>query len=463
MFTIEEVNIILTIVATISISTVFFLIYIMKLRKKHLSLVEKMAYYDEITGLPNLNKFKLEAQEIMDNNPDKVFIIVKFDIVNFKAINEIFDFSVGNKVLEKIAEVKKFVDNEYFLKSRVGSDEFLIFADDKLLLDLESATIKYEQIFKELVPDLEIHKFEFRYGRYIVPKDEKKDINDIVNKVTMAHGLTKISSGSKIIDYDDSFKESVIKFTEITNKMQRALLNEEFKIYLQPKVRISDFKVVGAEALVRWIEDDGMMIYPNEFIPLFEKNGFIVKLDMYMFERACMLIKSWLTKGEKCVPIAVNFSRLNLLNSNLINELNCIIDKYDVPKKYIEIELTETLVAENEEDLKELFDKFHKEGFVVSIDDFGAGHSSLGMLKNYKADTLKLDRSFLINSKGDVRGDVVVSGIIKLAHDLNMDTVAEGVEKKDQLDFLQTIDCYAAQGYYFSKPLQVSEFAAKYL
>ncbi len=423
---------------------------------------ERIAYFDEITNLPNLIKFKIDMGKMFEKYPDKQFIIVKFDILNFKAINEMFDFHMGNKVLQKVAETSDFIDNEYFIKARVGSDEFLLLGDVELFGDLEKTTQIYEDIFVGLIPEMHMHKFEFRYGRYIIEPGEK-DINTIISKVNMAHSFTRISDKEKIIDYNDSFKQSVIRFTEITNKMQKALENKEFKLYLQPKMRILDEKIVGAEALVRWIESDGMMTYPNDFIPLFEKNGFILNLDMYMFESACELVRRWLDEGRECYPIAVNFSRLNLGNTSFVNQLNKIVSKYDIDKKYVEIELTETLIAGNEFELKSFFEELNSEGFVVSIDDFGAGQSSLGMIKNYKADTLKLDRSFLVDNENDERGGLVVSGIIKLAHNLEMNTVAEGVEKREQLEMLQTIDCYAAQGYFFSKPLQIKDFEEKYL
>ncbi len=446
----------------ITLCSFLFVVYIVLIRKQNLQEIEQIAYYDELTGLPNLNKFKIEVERAIEENPEKNFVMVKLDIVNFKAINEMFSFEIGNQVIKTIAEVGEWIDEKIFIQARTGPDEFMLFSDGDFLKNLEKTKSNYEAIFKQLVTGVEKHQFNFRYGRYFLDNGDK-DINVIINKTSMAHSTAKSGGAENIMDYDNAFSKKVVQSTDITNKMQDALENREFKVYLQPKFSIVDSEIVGAEALVRWVESSGNMIFPNDFIPLFEKNGFIVELDNYMLKCVCEHIREWLDKGMVCVPISVNFSRVHMKNPYFVSEIFGITEQYGVPTEYIEVELTETTITENEHALEKLLDDLHEVGFAVSIDDFGAGYSSLGMLKNFRVDTLKLDRSFFVDSGKSDRGDLVVDGIISLAHTLHMYTVAEGIETQEQVDFLKEVECNAAQGYFFEKPMPVADYEKKYL
>ncbi len=437
------------------------LLYLAYTRKQHLKSVEKAAYYDELTGLPNMVRFKQLMRQHLDAF-DGPFSIVKFDIANFKVINELFSFETGNKVLCAFAQTGARVEDPSYFIARTGSDEFFMFSGNGLLHGLETSRLSYEPFFKTLVPELKNHNLTFRYGRYKIESIEE-DVNDIVNKATMAHNYAKTQSGDRVIfDYDDSFKQKALITAELSNKMYDAIANEDFVPYLQPKFNIENNELIGAEALVRWIERDGNIIYPNVFIPLFESNGFIVELDKHMLKIVCRTIKRWIANGYNVVPVSVNFSRIHLQNPQFVADLKAIVDDYELSTSYIEIELTETTVTENEGDISDLLEKFRDAGFTVSIDDFGAGYSSLGMLKNFTVDTLKLDRSFFDLNKYDKRGDLVIDGIIRLAHSLDMRIVAEGVEAPDQVDFLKSVNCESAQGYYFAKPMPIVDFEKRY-
>ncbi len=436
---------------------VAFIAYVLMLKKSNMQEIEKIAFYDDLTGLSNLSKFKIDARALLTKYPNKQFVMVKMDLINFKAINELFGYETGNKVICAIAETGRAVKESTFLQARVGSDEFMLFSGGDLLVDMDKSRDIYENLFKQILSHMDKHQFSFRYGRYFIAKGET-DIIDIINKASMAHSFAKAEGGNLLWDYDDKFKQRILYSTEITNRMRTAMENGEFKAYLQPKYKVSDNSVIGAEALVRWIDDKGKMIYPNDFIPIFEANGFITELDKYMLDCVCATLKEWMIKGYECIPVSVNFSRLHIKNDDFINELNQITEKYGVPKKYIEIELTETAVTENESELCKLFEALRAEGYSVSIDDFGSGYSSLGMLKNFKVDTLKLDRSFFVDNKYDERGDIVVDSIIKLAHSLDMYTVAEGIEESEQVDFLKEVDCEAVQGYFYARPMSIADF-----
>ncbi len=435
---------------------VFFFLY----SKKKKIQVEKIAYYDELTGLPTLVKLKKEISEIIETNPNAQYVMVKFDIKNFKLINEIYSYEVGNQVLSAFSQTASIVPEKTFRIGRVGVDEFIMFSGNGFLEQLESLTPHYEGYFREALPMLKGYHLTFRYGRYITEPGET-NVDEMIAKTIFAHSMSKRKKGNGIWDYDAEYKSQLLKHAEVINKMDKALKNQEFQPYLQPKFRLSDNKLIGAEALVRWIEKDGKIIYPDEFIPVFEANGFIIEIDKHILKTVCTLLKEWLDKGYDCVPIAVNFSRIHLLNSDFVTDIIDIVDNYGIPHEYIEIELTETTILENESNLEKLLSDLQSAKFSVSIDDFGAGHSSLGMLKNYKADTIKLDRSFLM--KRNQLGDIVIDGIVKLAHSINLRTVAEGVEEEEQVEFLREINCEYGQGYYFAKPMPVEEFIKKYL
>ncbi len=424
--------------------------------------VEQIALYDKLTGLPKFVKFKMEVEEKLKLNPNMKFTMQKMDIVKFRVINEIFDFETGNTVLKKIAETTASIPEETFVCARVGSDEFLMFSGNGFLDDDDSAREAYEEVFKEMLPELKEHEISFRYGRYFLEKGER-NVLDIINKTALAHSMARLNSHRKTWDYDDGFRQEMRRITEISNKRKSALANNEFQVYLQPKFNVKENRVTGAEALVRWIEDDGTILMPDEFIPIFEQNEFVLQIDDFMFRSVCSRIKSWLESGYTIIPVSVNFSRVHLQNPNFVQKLTEISDVYGDIRKHIEIELTETAVTENAEILVKLLGDLREAGFSVAIDDFGAGYSSLGMLKDFKVDTLKLDQSFFDRSKDDNRGNVVITGIIDMAHELGMKVVAEGIEFSEQAEYIKYNNCENAQGFLFARPMPVAEFEERYL
>lgn len=244
---------------------------------------------------------------------------------------------------------------------------------------------------------------------------------------------------------------------ELEKDFEEGLKNNEFKIFLQPKFDIKTEKIVGAEALIRR-KKDGKLIMPNSFIPEYERIGIITRLDMFVFESVCKKIREWKEKGYKLIPIAINESRRHLYNKNHVNELEEIVKYYNVNPNLIELELTETVVVENIESAKEAERKVHALGFVVSMDDFGVGYSSFYMLKNINIDILKIDKSFSDEVMEDKRGRIILESIIDMAKKLQIKTVAEGIETKEQLEYLKQIGCDMVQGYYFARPLPIDEF-----
>ncbi len=441
---------------------VLVVIYVGFSKMRSVREIEKVAYYDELTKLPNMLKLKKDAKQTLTENTDKKYAIIKCDVMNFKAINDIYGFEVGNKVLCAFKTISDMADEKTLLVARTGVDEFIFFAGNNFIEQLDASTAHYESFFKQLIPELSEHHLVFRYGRYFIEQGDT-DIDEIVNRASLAHTIAKSRTDSVIWDYDDGYKAKLLQQTTIVNKMKNALKNGEFFAFLQPKFDIKARKLVGAEALVRWVESDGKIVYPNDFIPVFESNGFIVQIDKYILESVCKTLSKWIAQGVDCVPVSVNFSRVHLDNPSFAAEIKGIVDSYNIPHSLIEIEITETTALQNEKATFDFITDLHAEGFAISIDDFGSGYSSLGFLKDFKVDTIKLDRSFITHTGDEKRGEIVVEGMISLARSLEMHIVAEGIEDEKQLDFLGTINCHSAQGYYFARPMPIAEFEQKYV
>ncbi len=418
-------------------------------------------YYDTLTGLPNLAKLKVEVTEILSQNKNKKYTIMLFDIDNFKAINEMFGRDMGDKVLKTVRTFFESFNEPSLLTARINADKFAMFAGNGFLDDIRLLESFVDDYVADHLPEMVGYGAIFKIGRYHIEQGET-DFEDVMAKAGLAHARAKITKGELFCDYDEKFKQNLLIEAEITNKMKSALDNNEFKVYLQPKFNTNDNILVGAEALVRWIEADGKMIFPNDFIPLFERNGFIVELDKYMLENVCMTIRKWIDSGLENITVSVNCSRLNLDNPFFVEGVVSIADKYNVPHECIEIELTESTTISKANSIERIFADLRKNGFKISIDDFGAGYSSLGMLKNLYVDTLKMDRSFFIGGKNPRRDDMLIDSIVKMSHNLGMYVVAEGIETQEQVDLLRSMNCDAIQGYFYAKPMSINEFEEKY-
>ena len=290
----------------------------------------------------------------------------------------------------------------------------------------------------------------------------EKDVEQLYNNALIACEMLGEETEDKIAYYDVELNKQKLWERKVEDDMERALLNREFKVYLQPKVSAMQETLAGAEALVRWIHPKEGFIPPNKFIPIFERNGFILKLDDYMLEEVSRLQAQWLAEGRKVVPISVNVSRAHFTREDLAEHICGIVDKYKVPHNIIELELTESAFFDDKKVLLNTVKKLRDFGFIVSMDDFGAGFSSLNSLKELQLDALKIDADFFRGENVEERGMLIVSEVIDLAKKLNMKIVAEGIESREQVDFLVEQECDLIQGYFFSKPMAIEEFVEKY-
>ena len=245
---------------------------------------------------------------------------------------------------------------------------------------------------------------------------------------------------------------------QIINEMDTALEEKQFVVYFQPKYELDGYTPRGAEALVRWKKTDGTMVSPGEFIPVFEKNGFIIKLDYYVWDQVCQLIATALRAGRKPDPISVNVSRVNLYNPNFLESLVNLVEKYRIPPEYLHLELTESVFSDTENVILNAVNYLHKAGFTILMDDFGSGYSSLNVLKDIDLDVLKIDMKFLSKGKDDGRGEKILAAVIQMAKALDMPVIAEGVEEKKQVQMLKRLGCNYIQGYYFAKPMPQEDY-----
>ncbi len=422
--------------------------------------LKRAAYFDELTGLHNRAGFIIDAERILKDNSNKTFCVTVLDIRRFKVINELFGFGTGDNVIRNIAAaISAACTGKVHSYAHLHVDRFIVLQSFDNEDEMNSFKSSFEDKFRKLCGITESYTIEFRYGRYFIEHGET-NIHSILQKVNLAHNIAKTEKVNGTCDYNDEFKERVLKETEIENKMYDALEKGMFKVYLQPKYSLDSELVVGAEALVRWEQEDGSIISPATFIPVFEKNGFITKLDMYMLEQVCRLLMDWMDSGKPLVTISVNFSRLHLNNVNFVEQVEEIVNNYAVPKKYIEIELTESTIFNNEDILLNILNNLHEAGFTLSMDDFGTGYSSLGLLKNLPVDVIKIDRGFFDNNRFKSRSKTVIASVMKMAKELKIKTVAEGVETQEHVDLLRDVGCDIVQGYYYAKPKPAIDFSA---
>ena len=377
-----------------------------------------------------------------------------------------FGYQVGDRILLCVSKVlsrlrKMTSKSSDFLFARIQNDEFIILIPYEEKEEFECLHQAFVSLMKKETYFIRNYKLVFNWGRYYLDKGEL-DCNEILEKVYLSHRIAKNTKATHMCEYNEDFKKQVLIDSDLESKQEFALQNHEFKLYLQPKYQLENEELIGAEALVRWIDQVGNFYSPGQFIPLFEKNGFILSLDFYMLEEVCKTIKNWMEYNLNIIPISVNFSRLHLEDDSFVNKINEIVDSYEIPRRFIEIELTETSIYKNEDLVVSVLDKIHEEGYIVSIDDFGSGYSSLGLLKNMHVDVLKIDRSFFDSTRFPEKASTIISSVFSMAKKLRMTTVAEGIETKEQVDLLREYGCNIVQGFYYARPMCLDDFNFNY-
>lgn len=448
----EEINALLTITKLLSV-------YLLKLKssEKIQHRIDYLTNYDSLTKLSSQSKFRKDVAEELEKNPEAAYAVVYLDINKFKYVNDTLGYEAGDDLLREMARTVSGGAFDVLLTGRVSSDNFLLlmtYVSDQQIRDNLSKLnenfinkIKYCSIGKSIYIVSGVARIS--YGQ---------DVMATIDNANIARKSIKKENDVRCCFYDRALEEKVLLEMDICNSMQQALDDEEFTMYLQPKVNLENQQIVGAEALTRWIRKDGRIMIPDQFIPLFEKNGFIISLDFYIYERACKALRKWMDQGISPVTISVNVSRVHLNTDDFVEKVLKLVETYDIPHEYLEFELTESIFLDNTDIAITTMHQLRNEGFYVSIDDFGAGYSSLNLLKDMTSDVLKLDKEFF--RKGDMKKEekIIVSSITNMAKQLKMKVLSEGVETKAQSEFLKNISCDMAQGYLFAKPMPEEEF-----
>ncbi|MCC0650009.1 bifunctional diguanylate cyclase/phosphodiesterase [Clostridioides sp. ZZV15-6598] len=425
----------------------------------------KIFYTDNLTNIKNQVAFENKAVEILHHAFNDEYVLLNIDIDNFKYINDTHGYEYGDKILVIVATILSRTFNTKETCARVGSDNFVILAKyrESLLEDIRK--ILTDAIISQLNMNV-THTISYCIGAYLVEvgKSDYKSIHSMMDKANIAHKISKTRGISSTVWYNENLLKQLQMENSIYNHMYKALDNEEFHMYLQPKFQISSLNVVSAEALVRWFSPELGFLSPDKFIPLFEKSGFIIELDFYMLKKACSFIKkSFMEKNQYTYPISVNFSRVTIYQKDFYERFLDIVREYDIPFKYIEIEVTESAFNEISEPVNSILEKLKKLGFLISMDDFGSGYSSLSLLCSLSINGLKLDKSLLKETFNREKVYSIIQCIIEMSHRIDMSVVCEGIETKKDLEFLRTIKCDVGQGFYFSKPIEEKEFFNKYV
>lgn len=396
-----------------------------------------------------LNRFRRNIQNLVYET-DKEIVFIQFDLKRFKVINDIYGEKFGDEILDFITEKLKIICNErqYFMNLR--SDVFMIVTEntqEKELLDL------IERLESEL-GEFKHVKLQYTFGIYTV-EDKAMELRQMEDRAAMARKAAKENIMTNIVFYKEQFKELLYARRFIEENMQTAITKRQFQMYLQPKYSIRNNHIVGAEALVRWKHPEKGMIYPNEFIPVIEENGFIRNVDYYIWGEACSFVKRCMADGIEVCPISVNVSRHHLCGDDFIGVLENLIRQSKIEKKYLELEITETV---NDEQISEMSNRLKEEGFTLLMDDFGSGYSSLSILLETPFDVIKIDKKFMDNMMVSEKGKLILAQVVSMADKLGLGLLAEGVETKEQVEVLKSIGCDTVQGYYYAKPMPVEDF-----
>lgn len=409
--------------------------------------------HDSLTDVYNRYGFCTRTSSFLKDHPDEKYVIMQLDIERFKVVNELYGIDVGDKVLCTLAECLKKHLEGIGVFGRFEADHFVMcIPDDREFQEHIRTTLQSQMADMGLR-----HEIDLYFGIYPIT-DRDMSVELMCDRAQLALESIKGNYNQNYIIYDDIMNQKVLLEQEITNEMEWALEGGQFQVYIQPIYSLKENCLVSAEALVRWFHPEKGMISPGDFIPFFEKNGFIVKLDAYVREKVVELLAAVKKQGKRSVPVSVNLSRLELYDPDFCNKLVGLIENYQVSPEYLRLEITESAYTDNPQQLLDTIGVLRKYGFDILMDDFGSGYSSLNMLKEVPVDILKLDMRFLAGNDVFGREASILASIVHMAHDIGMATVAEGIETEEQASFLKKIACEYGQGYYYSRPIPSEKF-----
>lgn len=415
--------------------------------------LRNLAENDLLTGLYNRQMFYQKVRRMMEHLQED-YDILSMNMEGFKVINELYGTKQGDDILIYLAEgLRKILKKIPGVGSRLNADNFVLCIPSSQ--DSEELAASLQDYISDYSEEMHM---SLRFGVYHITERDM-DVSAMCDRANLACDSIRNNYHVKRAVYTDIHKEKLLREQTILNEMEKALAQGEFQMYLQPKNNLEDGSIIGSEALVRWISPDRGIISPGEFIPIFEKNGFVTRLDYYIWEQACIFLKYCREHNLPMLPVSVNVSRLNFYNFHLEEILVKLVNKYQLEPNYLELEVTESAYTDNEKRMIEIQTSLQKRGFRFLMDDFGSGYSSLNTLKNLPVDVLKLDLRFLQDEeKMNGRGEIILQSVISMAKELQLPVIAEGIETEAQLMELREMGCQTGQGFYFSRPVPVPEF-----
>ena len=410
---------------------------------------------DEVTGLYTKVAFAEHAEQILHERTDIEWNMIALDIDRFKLVNESYGEETGDELLAYLAKMLlHYEDTKNCICARSYADHFFLLVERREYSYIKARHAELVEYMQKFPLDM---KIALKFGVYEI-RDRDMEISSMCDRAQIAANQIKGQYVTEICYYDDSLRKQLLMEQHITDDMEQALQEKQFQVYFQPKYDIFSETLSGAEALVRWMHPQNGFMSPAEFIPVFESNGFITEVDMFVWDKTCEKIRDWLDKYGCFVPISVNVSRKDMYKPNLPQILLDIVHKHGLEPKHLHLEITESAYVENPDQMLEVVEQLKNAGFIIEMDDFGSGYSSLNMLAAMPIDILKLDMKFVQNYSEADNSRSILSFVIGLAKWMNLYVIAEGVETREQLDLLRGMDCNLAQGYYFSKPLPGREF-----
>ncbi len=408
---------------------------------------------DKETGLPNRMFFITESEKLIQKNPDVQYVVLSGDVNRLKVINDLYSYQTGTEVLKKIGLELNNVCGEKGIAAHLGGGSFAII--------MEYTPDNMQKIYG--IKHIDCNNFgvkfpvTIRFGVYIRQSGEN-DIMAMLNCATLCMDKSVSMAQNTYTLFSKDFRERMVMEADITSKMQQALDNNEFHIWFQPQYQVGTGKLIGAETLCRWIKNDDTMVSPGVFIPIAEKNGFIRVLDKYIWRTAFVTMRKWLDMGLDPVPISINISRVSLETDALIFVIKRLDDEFHIPPKYIHFEITESAYMADQKNMLYRINEIRKLGYMLAMDDFGSGYSSLNSLKDIPIDILKLDMGFVQGTSNIEKGSAIISSVVKMAQSLKLITIAEGVETENQASFLENVGCDIIQGYLYAKPMPEEKY-----
>lgn len=424
-------------------------------RTRLLKLAEQSTFYDMELHIPNMNFCMRQERILWEKGELPKYGVCFFNLRRFSVVNKQLGREAATRVMTEFMNQlqQKLGDNNYVC--RVGGDNFIILFKkenlDVVVKYLQGTPIVYD---KESGDSIIIAASA---GYYLVSENVLK-LDDVIERAHIAAQSAKKNVGASYVFYNEELQSRKDYVNKVEGMFRKSLQQEEFMVYYQPKVLLKDYSLVGAEALCRW-KHDGRLIPPNDFIPILEQSNNICDLDFYVLEHVCRDIRRWIDSNRRVVCVSVNLSRRHMGDMKLLEKILAIVDKYDIPHGYLEIELTETTTDIEFNDLKQIVRGLHEQGIRTAVDDFGMGYSSLNLLRQVPWDVIKIDKSFLpADMKSDPTSYTMISHLFSMLQDMRLNCIVEGVETVDQVKILKENNCYLAQGFYFDKSLPVSEF-----